>query len=362
MLIPMAMECSPLLDTIIACSSSHLALSRAELGVMAVEDRSSALTSFASSFAKDSLSREFSLAACLILTSMETIIGDTSAWYEHLTGAASIIRETLEVRKDGKVASLLQKTLEGRWLLRNFAYHDILASVTLDRQTLIPGRYWMSDEDTVVDTYFGLATIPMAMLAEISTLSDSLQKSSASSSTAGSPKEGYNSNDQRERLDSLSEALRIETALLQWQPAEAQDRSLVYLAASYRSAALIHLYRTLRRHREHVTSALNDKIAREVKNIIEHVNKMPIRCLPECTVLFPLFMAGGETSVDFEAQAIRECMQEMVRYRQFENVRIALEVLEEVWDVRSRTLPIDPTRPYDWLYALGRRGWKLALS
>jgi hypothetical protein len=75
----MAMECSPLLDIIIACFSSHLALSRAELGVVGPEDRSSALTSFSSSFTKGNLSQEFSLAARLILTSIETIIGDTSA-------------------------------------------------------------------------------------------------------------------------------------------------------------------------------------------------------------------------------------------------------------------------------------------
>lgn len=362
MLIPMAMECSPLLNTIIACSSSHLALSRAEIGVLALEDRSSALTSFASSFANGRLSQESSLAACLILTSMETIIGDTSAWYEHLVGAASIIKGTLEVGKDDHVATRLQKTLEGRWLLRNFAYHDILASVTLDRQPLINGAYWMSDEGNVVDTYFGLATIPMAMLAKISILNDILRKSSSSSLQADDLEDAHNSLDRRLMLDLVSEALHIENVLLQWHTAEAQDQSLVCLAESYRSAALIHLYRTLRHHGKQPTSALSGKIAREIKTIIEQVNKMPIGCLPECTVLFPLFLAGGETSVDPEIQAIRARMQEMVRYRQFENVRIALEVLEEVWDVRSRTLPIDSARPYDWLHALERRGWKLALS
>jgi transcriptional activator protein UGA3 len=246
--------------------------------------------------------------------------------------------------------------------LQNFAYHDILASVSLDREPLIPGKYWMSDKDTMVNTYFGLADFPMVMLAEISALNESLKRSSSSSSATETLNVTDNTNNQHQTLNPLSEASRIENALLRWQPAKAQDQSLICLASSYCSAALIHLYRTLRHHGMHSTSALNNKIVREIKTIVEQVNTMPISCLPECTVLFPLFLAGGETNVESDIQATRERMQEMVRYRQLENVRIVLEVLEEVWDVWSRTLPIDLAKPCDGLHALERRGWKLALS
>ena len=89
---------------------------------------------------------------------------------------------------------------------------------------------------------------------------------------------------------------------------------------------------------------------------------MPIACLPECTLLFPVFMAGGEIYDRDKMQTLRERLQAMASYRRFENIKTVLDVLEEVWDVRTRTLPIDASNPYDWHHVLKRRGWKLALS
>lgn len=368
-LLPMAMESSTLLKAIVAWSSSHLALCQVDLSVKALEDRSAALGSLASSFANENdSSQEFLLATCLTMCSMESILGDTAAWYEHLSGAASIIKSTLRQTNDRRYTTHLQKTIDGKWLLRNFAYRDILASVTLNTEPLIPGLCWMNEETNFVDTYFGLATLPMLMLSEISSLHAELKRESSSdnlrrSVTTGTGNENSRLEEQSLTIPSASaRASQIESILLDWQPGQAQDYSLICHAESYRSAALIHLYRSLRYHRQISATTLKTKISREVNSIIEHVKNMPVACLPECTLLLPLFLAGGEVDDPEQMQLVRERMQEMVNYRRFQNIRLGLDVLEEVWDVRSRTLPIDPFRPYDWLDVLERRGWKLAVS
>ncbi|KAK5129216.1 hypothetical protein LTR08_003740 [Meristemomyces frigidus] len=300
--------------------------------------------------------QEIALAACLILVSMESILGDTTSWSDHLSGAASIIQTTLTQRLDKRLASSLESSLEGRWLLRNFAYHDILASVTLNREMLIPDLYWFRGGENIVDTYFGLASIPMAMLAEITTLPGKFNRlaGNATAVDVAVPTCDYTS--------TSLQVSRIEQQLLDWHPGEARDASLMSLAESYRSAALIQLYRTLRYHYQDTTENLNHKITCQVNNVFAQVEKMPAACLPECTLLFPLFLAGGETNDLAQQQLVRKRMQDIATYRRFENVSVALMVAEEVWDVQSRALPIDAWRPYDWLSVLERRGWKLALS
>ncbi|KAJ9604734.1 hypothetical protein H2200_010848 [Cladophialophora chaetospira] len=283
---------------------------------------------------------------------MESILGDTSAWHEHLSGAASIIKPTLRRTADGRARSLLQSTVEGRWLLRNFAYHDILASVSLDTDLLIPGRYWM-DEDTVLDTYFGLASLPVAMIAEVTALRTQLRSTQ---------QEGKLAEDIDPWSDFDAKVGQIEAQLLDWEPVGAHDHAIICLAQSYRSAALIYLYRTLRYYRRRPESMLIEDMSTQVECAIQFAEALPVAALPECTLLFPLFLAGAETIIPRNIQNVRSRLSEMLAYRRFDNVRIALDVLEELWDVKSRTNPVDWSRPYDWLDVLQRRGWKLALS
>lgn len=354
-LLPMAMESAPLLDTMIALSSSHLALNKRDLEIKALEDRSAALTTFASSFTTGLLGHEIALAACLVFVSMETILGDTSSWYQHMLGAASVIHLTIQSKDNGRVLSSLERTVEGRWLLRNFAYHDILASVTLNQELLIPGLYWLGEGDNVVDTYFGLASIPMMLLGEISTLfahrSHVVVELDNGEDTEPS------------QYDAHEKILRIEDRLLTWRPEKAPDASLVCLAESYRSAALIHLYRVVRANFPGKVDLLEAKVDHEVKRIIRHATDMPEGCLPECTLLFPLFLAGGEAQGADQQESVRRRLQDIVKHRHFENMSVALSVLEEVWDLRKRNLsPGASSRPYDWTCVLKRRGWKLALS
>lgn len=363
-LLPMAMESRPLLDALIAWSTSHLALHHENFQLKALQDRSTALRSFAGGLPQ--LSPDLSVAICLVLTSMESILGNTNDWYRHLAAAASMIRSTTTVHQQNgasAVSTALVTTAEGRWLLRNFAYHDVLASVSLNRDMLIPSStQWLlmqngdSENDEVLDTYLGVGCTPVSALGEISSLSRHLDSINSNINLSADKIETLNTQAEQ-ALD------MIELELSNWQPpSSVEDEALLALAETYRSAALLCLFRTQRFHGLHSAAEVEPRIQEHTVNIVQCISQLPAGCLPECTLLFPLFIAGGETRVFEHQQLIEERMHAIFENRSFANVEIALDVLKEVWDVQSRTLPIDPARPYDWSCVLERRKWELALS
>jgi transcriptional activator protein UGA3 len=360
----MAMESPPLLDTLIAWASSHLSLCHEPFQVDALEDRSSALSSFGTSLSTEKLLPETSLAGCLVLCSMEAILGDTAQWYMHLVGASHIVQPDDHGRTG---IDALCRNLEGRWLLRNFAYHDILMSVALNCAPLIPGHYWLLDSEGVVDSYFGVASRPMALLSSISSLNaEMMAHKNSQTSILEDPNapQQVESGVNQSQPDFSTRAFHIERELQTWTCASSSDSSLMHLAEGYRSAALIHLYRVLRRYIPSQTYLLNQKIQNQVQLIIQNVSEMPLNCLPECTLLFPLFLAGGEAQEDRHREYIRYRMESLGNFRRFKNVDVALEVLEELWANRNECIPgVTEQEPLlDWLDILEEKGWRLALS
>ncbi|KAK0640484.1 hypothetical protein DIS24_g9310 [Lasiodiplodia hormozganensis] len=404
--LPMATESPMLLNAIIAHSSSHLSLRDKSYEVLALQSRSNALSSLAASLSSTDRDPELDLSCCLVLCSMESILGDTSKWYNHLVGASQIIRATSgTMYEDGQLSAdqLAQffNTFEGRWLKRNFAYHDALHTVTMNTRPLISGYYWQSADEEVADSYFGLASRIIYLISEISVLNADMAEataafakeatqspSPASSTTTGTsptvigedeakilddpeiqhvprsdiPLPETNGQSQA-RSDFSSRAQRLEIELQEWTPPDCQDIHLKAMAETYRNAALIHLYRVLRRHLPDLTPALDRKLAAPVQGIVEAVEKMPVRCLPETTLLFPLFMAGGETNQADQIRIIRQRMVDIINYRHFHNVEVALTVLDELWRLRAgNTTPGNGQRRVDWVDVLARRRWRLALT
>ncbi|KFY25971.1 hypothetical protein V493_04337 [Pseudogymnoascus sp. VKM F-4281 (FW-2241)] len=363
-LLPMAIEDKLLLDMLIAWSSSHLSLCDDEHRARALEHRSTALNSFASSLSDIYHSPALLLAGCLVFCSMSAILGDTTGWHHHLLGAVQIIHNagTSSPGRDG--VAVMSSSYEGRWLLRNFAYHDILMSITLDREPLIPGKYWIPEPRTPIDSYFGLASDPMAMLSKISSLNGEMRRSMSASGPGIShtPDSGSPDSSTRETFDFSALARSIETELREWKCAESTDVCLVSLGEAYRSAALIYLYRVIRRNIPGTRTQVDKKIANQASAVVQHVGNMPMGCLPECTSLFPLFMAGGETTSRPEMLFIRERLQHLVTYRHFQNAASALSILEELWLQHTNFSGLVAGEPLDWIDVLSRRGWKLALS
>jgi hypothetical protein len=302
---------------------------------------------------------------------MTAILGGTEGWQNHLVGAANIIQHVSPMSSYHDGLSRLSTTYEGRWLLRNFAYHDVLMSVTSDCEPLIPGRYWISQENTEVDSYVGLASELLALISEISSLNGEMRSQGRGNNI---PQGDYDTTSSSSSyvldaesasqwmMDFSSRAYCIELELQSWTCPESSDMCIVSLAEAYRSAALVHLYRVMRRRIPGACADADFKISNQVTAVINHVGQMPLRCLPECTSLFPLFLAGGETRSRQDMHFIRERLQHIATYRHFQNAASALSVLEELWLQHTSITELMTGEVLDWLDILERRNWKLALS
>lgn len=381
-MLPMAFECSALMKSLVAWASSHLATRDATLQHTALEHRGSALKALKASIDDSELSSEMCLAIAMVFCSMDSISDTTGSWYQHLLGGAAALGQSGgDPSSSGpsnhiSVYSQLSR-IEGGWLLRNFAYHDALMSVTLDCRPLITGHYWATTDSAWVDPYFGLASRIIYLISQISVMCANLNQSAGLSvivpertfAAYGSSLAEADIPTYYQFPWSLSEpstfddAYDIETELLSWHcPDGFAGSPLGLLAEAYRSAALLHLYRTLRRHGADINGQLKNKISQQVGSICDLVAQMPDGCLEECTLLFPLFIAGGEAVSSTHIEIICNKMEIINQYRHFRNVNQALEVLNDLWRLRCAGASGTNNRELDWLDITKSRNIKLAIT
>lgn len=155
----------------------------------------------------------------------------------------------------------------------------------------------------------------------------------------------------------------LELHLTEWTCPISPHVSLKLLAESYRSSTLIYLYRVIRRALPPNETAGNaSKCASQVTNIVEHIEQMPKRSLPEFTLLFPLFLAGGEVAQEEHIQSIQCRMRDMIESRGFQNVHVALSVLERLWRLKSVRNIMNSSTEVDWIDIVEQESTSLSLS
>lgn len=331
-LLPMSMFEPVLLDAMVSWASGHLSLRDRLYCDVATRNKGRALQSLAESLSSNEVSLDTQLATCLVLCSMESIMtGHDGIWYTHLAGAAEIIRRLLQ-DSNGNVTAVLRQFKDkdaGRWLLCNFAYHDILMAVSLDTSTLLPSDEFLAlAKGTVADSYFGLAADILSMIADIARLNVELKAQSEHDITFETGTQTFSVG------QSLLLASALEERLTQWVCSPSDDDGLVLLAESYRNSALIYLFQCIQRHIPQHAINIPGKINDQVNKTIANIRQMPERCLPECTLLFPLFIAGTEATQQEQIMCIKEKMQSVILSRSFKNVEGALSLLETVWRLR----------------------------
>jgi transcriptional activator protein UGA3 len=369
--LPMAMDSKVLQKSLIAWSSAHLSAYSKSHFLTALENRSAALLLVHDALSAPILSpaeSETILAACLVLCSCEVAFGGISAWDQHLLGARQIILTAHRLGANGEMITgtdALMKSKDGQWLLRNFAYHDVLGAVTTLDPPLILGPYWLPKEDgpVIVDSYVGLGSKVLAMLSEICALDINPR-------TYSSPDVDWDNNlspdESAPTLDFWQIATDIETRLQQWTCPDGSDIPIVELAESYRSASLIVLYRKMRlnlqRHSPNspMLETVTAKIEAAVDDTMFHIGLIPMQALPECGLLFPLFMAGGDTLKPTQIEVVRARLTALKEHRGFGNLGSATEVLEELWRCRASGYKGE-SGDLDWLDVLARKGWLLTL-
>lgn len=364
---PMAFECQPLMYALAASASSHLALRSHEFKDVALQHRGLALGKLNTVMRDSELSPEMTLAVTMVLCSMESISDATDTWYHHLAGAAAALSDKSGGGRlnTGAIVSCLSSP-EGKWLLRNFAYHDVLMSVSMDCRPFLVGDYWISEDDALADPYFGFASRVLFLISEISVLNADFVETKQASVQGGrecsSEVSGGDDNDCVQ--SSLSARARVlESEIRSWHcPSGDEGSYLTQLGEAYRNAALIHLYRTIRWHVPGYSGVLEAKIQACVKEICDLAGSMPEGCLAECTLLFPLFIAGGEAGDIGHVENIRERLQMIANLRRFRNVEACVHVLDEVWRLRASGSRSSDQDRVDWLDIVKHRGWKLAIT
>ncbi|KAF5654415.1 C6 transcription factor [Fusarium sp. NRRL 25303] len=327
-LLPMAFDCPVLLDAITALSSAHLAMCNADFNDISRQHRGRVLTAFRSSLDQDStLTSEMRLAIAMVMCALETISDGTSVgWTCHVAGAAACL---------DSIRASRNLSFEAKWLLRFFAYHDSLTSISLDRKPLLTGDYWMSNDDALADPYCAYAPRIIFHLSEISVL-------------------GTIESDE----EMLQKAYEIANGLAEWKCKAdvTSDEPLALLSETYRSAAFIYLESVLRKRfpQQVVAEIVPGGIATHIEAISNLSDRIPQGAFAECSLLFSLFVAGSRAENARQASVIRNRLVAMNKWRKFKNVDACIDVLDEIWTFNG-------PRAVAWQDVSKHRGWNLAL-
>ncbi|KAK2613431.1 hypothetical protein N8I77_000347 [Diaporthe amygdali] len=354
------MESQTLFDSVVALASGNLSNFDPTYQVAAMEARSQALRGLSVDIAKPFVAihnYETALASCLLLSASEAILGLRTGWSEHLMGAQSVI---LSARLRGQGQDLhgpeaFRGSTEGEWLLRNFAYHDILGSVTSGRSALIPGDYLEGLSDTV-DSYLGVHSQLLVYISQISALD----------ATGDKPTLDVSRSQREETAERTRTYFQIEQNLRSWHP-KSSDAVLEATAYAYKSAALIYLYQRMRQtypsgseqQELSIDGSSDKKVSDEVCLVLDNIAKIPEDAHPDGVLLFPLFMAGGEATESTDMEIIRSRLRSIDKIRGFRNVLRACEVLEEVWRTRTARTKGNSV---DWEDILRNQGGGLLLT
>ncbi|KAL0941463.1 C6 transcription factor [Colletotrichum truncatum] len=365
--LPMAMESSVLYDALVAFASGHLSLNDQSYKVSALEAHSKAMNNMAAALnnpQNEITWYETKAATCLAFVIGEVCVGSCDRWYTHLNGAKLIIESATANASSGVVLrgpDAFKNSSEGQWILRNFAYHDIVGSVTLRRRPLLDCSYLDGITD-VVDTYLGVATGLLRYVSKLCCLDEETKLES-----------GLSAEESAKRTAQFhSTCASVEDELHRWQCRQDATPDLVALAHALRSAVLIFLYRLVRSRIEDEESSdqnmvlsssgawelLPTKVRTQVSNIVRHVCDIPVGTHAESAILFPLFLAGGEATEEEHMEAIRMRLKMTLQKRRFQNIALSLDTLEDLWQKRRS----DDGARVDWTQILDEYGEPLLLT
>lgn len=392
----MAMQSQALQESLLSLASSHISLTDPTYTVAAMEARAKAIVHLKSAIdvpQRDAAWSQENSATCLVFAMDVITTSDSQGWHSHMHGAKHFILGAKGAGSDDRLlrgVDCLKQTTEGRWVLRNFAYHDVLGCVTLQSLPLIEPNY-IDGICSEVDSYMGVGTSLLQYIAEIQTLT--VQFSQQEDQGLGN----------EFLADFEGKWTRIEKDLQDWAcPVSTVEGSLKLIALAYRSVALILLYRLVLRqarlfmstsqngqqmaltHEEEdqfdpdsftsspdtLVALLQSKIYFHVAETVRYTSAIPVWSAPEAAVLFPLFIAGGEAHRQEQVAMVRTRLGQNLERRKFQNISRAMEVLEVVWERRGvsenketgRQVNHPSSRSADWEDVLGEMGWELVLT
>ncbi|OAQ64925.1 fungal specific transcription factor domain-containing protein [Pochonia chlamydosporia 170] len=283
---------------------------------------------------------ESTVACALVFSTAVVTRGDTSSWLLHLLGAGHLVNHL--------GSQQLLRTSDGAFLLRYFAYHDIMAALSTGRRPGIEGVYWVQDaEETVdsADTFMGLAQHLFRHISDICVFVTDVADLDPLLEPERATRE-------IERAEAIAYALRSQDLRLKIESKGKDVEPLVHHAEAVRSAALIHLYRHLLQlsdSRAEYEAFIEDEIGK----IIHHVSSVPLNRFCELGLLFPLFMAGVACGNNTSTQEfVQSRLQYIETWTRFRHVTRARELLELLWG----------NGRMDWQNMLREINWQISLA
>jgi hypothetical protein len=285
---------------------------------------------------------ETTLACALLMSTVESISGDTSSWLVHLQGAGHLVNHL-------GMSSLMQST-DGDFLLRYFAYHDIMAALSTGCRTLLDRDYWVRRAeagaarlDKAPDPFMGLADDLFLHLFDVCAFVAATGELTHSSRTAL-------------RTAAVTRAAELAKAIVGQDlhhPTEAASeyqQALIHHAEAFRYAALVYLYRHLLRFCD--KGVYGRHIVRYAGRIIHHVSLVPGTIEAEMGIVFPLFMAGVAGGDEDTVAYVESRLTTIETWTRFRHVGRARGFLQLLWS-QGRT---------DSEVLLQELGWSLSLA
>lgn len=341
-LLPMAIVDPPLLYALFAYASVHSNAATAK-----DPDTTDARREYENQVARgvaEAIKRnavtETTVACALVISTTEVVAGDTSRWLLHLQGAGHLVNHLGPSR--------LLRTNDGKFLLRYFAYHDIMASLSTGRRTLLEGVYWVEEVEAIVesaDSFMGLGHHIFRHLPEICAFVEDTADLDTSSCADRRAREAL-------RAEDMAQALRTQDLRLRIDRDDGNNDALLHHAEAFRFASLLYLYRHLLRFSD-ASAVYKLRMDDCLRHILQHAAQVPENLFCEMGLLFPLFMAGIVSGGD---NAAKEYVQRRLigieEWTKFKHVKRTRELLELLWE-ENRT---------DWENVLLELDWKLSLA
>jgi hypothetical protein len=199
-------------------------------------------------------------------------------------------------------------------------------------EPLLKGAYWLTRNAQALDAFVGIGSEILAMISEICCLkleSDGYQDLALWDDQI--PDDG----NQATHFDTWYPLLELESRLTEWTCPAVTQEYISELAETYRYAALVCLFRKARQLFPQDTWHIELRIAQNVAALVGLLGAIPYQSMAEGGLLYPLFIAGGDTMDEVSLALVKTRMQGLLEHRGFAHVALAIEVLEELWRLKN---------------------------
>lgn len=397
--IPMAAQNPGILNSILAWSAYHLGPDYAEEGTMYMSRSLEYLQKTNATTDSEILQK---LANLLIIAAAEICKGDVRKWPAFLEWGAKIIKQR------GGLYNF-KKDTEQRWLISNFAYHDILTSSSSERGTYFPVEDYenfLVNLGPGIDPLQGIVKPLFNIIGEISSLAFETKRLLKISSTSlgygildeehGTQYNGQEGNEDDDDDDDddddgngnndlfeipgidtpesekgkkvsrytslltiMSKSSELENKINDVKPNpedlinfSAHDLELqLTLFELFQLTAKLHLRQSVLRLNP--SSLETQFILCELLKCLDIVLKSSV----EGSLCFPLFIAGMNCTTKKDRKLMLERFTDIIQRYSFKNLERARTVMEQVW-------MIDPsgTRCVDWYEIVKKLNWDLSFA